>query len=144
MIDMQAYWMGRDLEYAEELTEEIRANAQVTVDRTNQLLDRSATGSVHVVRSGFRPRAINEATGNAATKSKHLTAEAVDIADDDRGIADYCAANQDDLVEIGLWCEDFRWTPTWAHFQIVPPKSGRRIYIPSMAKPLDPDYPVNW
>jgi hypothetical protein len=144
VITLEQFWMGRDAEYASELTEEIRANAQITVDKTNQLLDRANTGSVHVLRSGWRPRAVNAATDNAATASKHLTGEAVDIADDDRALADYCAANQADLVEIGLWCEDFRWTPTWVHFQIIPPRSGKRIYIPSLAKPLDPAYPVNW
>ena len=126
------------------MTEEIRANAQITVDRANQLLDRANAGLAHVLRSGGRSRAYNATVSNSATASKHLSGEAVDIADTDRYLADWCSANQDVLVEIKLWCEDFRWTPTWVHLQIVPPRSGKRIYIPSMSKPLDPDYPVSW
>jgi hypothetical protein len=136
--------MGRDVEYASDLTEEIRANAQVVVDRVNQLLERTNAGSLHSVRSGWRPRTLNARTPGSSTTSKHLSGEAVDIADDDRFLADWCSANQVDLVVSELWCEDFRWTPTWVHFQIVPPKSGKRIYIPSLSKPLDPDYPVTW
>ena len=144
MITLEQYWMGRDVEYAADLTQEIRANAQVTVDRVNTLLERANAGSTHTVRSGWRPWTLNAATPGASTTSKHLSGSAVDIADNDRYLADWCAANQVDLVVAELWCEDFRYTPTWVHFQIVPPKSGKRIYIPSLSKPLDPDYPVTW
>jgi len=144
MITLEQYWMGRDVEYASDFTEEIRANAQITVDRVNQLLERADAGKSHTVRSGWRPRTLNATVPNASASSKHITAEAADIADDDRALADYCAASQVDLVEIGLWCEDFRYTKSWIHLQIVPPKSGKRIYIPSLAKPLDPDFQVTW
>ena len=111
MITLEQFWMGRDVKYADELTEIIRANAQITVDKVNQLLERADPGKPHVVRSGWRPRAVNEATSNAAATSKHLSGEAADIADDDRALADWCSAGQHDLIELGLWCEDFRWTP---------------------------------
>jgi len=42
------------------------------------------------------------------------------------------------MVECGLWAEDFRWTPTWVHLQRIPPKSGKRIYIPSNSPPKAP------
>jgi hypothetical protein len=40
------------------------------------------------------------------------------------------------LQEIGLWIENPMWTPTWVHLQIVPPHSGRRIFVPSENPPL--------
>ena len=39
MITLDAYWMGRDKEYANELTESIQANAAATVKRINQPLE---------------------------------------------------------------------------------------------------------
>lgn len=144
MISLSEYWMGRDVKYASELTEEIRANAQIVVDRANQLLERAGAGEGHGVRSGWRPKGINDSTSNAATASRHLTAEAVDLADNDRYLADWAVANLAALVEVGCWMESPQYTPTWVHWQIVPPRSGKRIYIPSLAKPLDPDYPVTW
>ena len=144
MITLGAYWKGRDTEYADELTEVIRANAQVTVDRLNALLVRAERTDIDTVNSGWRPRSVNEATSNASTSSKHLTAEAGDIPDVDRTLAHWCADHQDVLVELELWFEDFRYTPTWVHAQIVPPRSGKRIYIPSSAEPRDPTFPVTW
>ena len=136
--------MGRDVTNAVELTEEIRANAEKTVAVVNELLERSNFKSIDRLNSGWRPRTANEALGNASATSKHLTGQAADIPDSDRALATWCADNLDVLEEIGAWCEDFRWTPTWVHVQIVPPKSGRRIFIPSLSKPLDPDFPVTW
>lgn len=136
--------MGRDKTHPDELTDEIIKNAQITVDRTNELLARAGRSDVHEVRSGWRPSGINEATSNAASHSRHLTGQAVDLADDDRTLATWCVDNLDDLAAVGLWMEDPRWTPTWVHLQVVPPKSQKTVYQPSTAKPLDPDFPVTW
>ena len=144
MISPQDYWNGRDLTNVDELTPEIRTNADITMAKVSELLDRANAGADHFVTSGWRSRAGNAATPGASATSKHLSGQAVDISDADRYLADWCAANLDVLEEIGLWCEDFRYTPRWVHFQIVPPKSGKRIFIPSMAKPADPDFPVSW
>jgi len=38
----------------------------------------------------------------------------------------------------GIYFEDMRWTKTWLHCQIVAPKSGKRIYIPSNQPAIDP------
>ncbi len=143
MIDAAAFWKGRDIQYANELTEDIRANAEITVAKVNELLA-LAGRSADSVASGWRPGAVNEATANAASNSKHLTGQAVDIVDADRSLATWVADNLDSLTKFELWCEDFRWTPTWVHFQIVPPHSGHRIYIPSMAPAKDPTFPVTW
>ena len=144
MINLETYWMGRDLEHAEELTDEIRANAEVTVSKANELLARAGRSDIHTVNSGWRPKAINDSTSNAASSSRHLTAEAVDLPDRDRTLASWCVDNLDVLNEIGLWMEDPRWTKTWVHVQTIPPKSGKRIYVPSSAPATDPDFPVTW
>jgi len=39
-------------------------------------------------------------------------------------------ANESLMVEIGLWFEDFKATPTWVHAQAVAPKSGKRFFMP--------------
>lgn len=144
MITIKSYFMGRDLTHANELTEEIMANAQVLVERINDLLQRANRSDIQEVRSGWRPRDLNDATPDAATASRHLSGEAVDLPDNDRTLATWCVDNLDDLQDIGLWMESPQYTPTWVHLQCVPPKSGKTVYIPSTAKPLDPDFPVTW
>ena len=136
--------MGRDATHAEELTDAIQRNAIITVGRANELLERANLKSISEVVSGWRPTGINSITANAAQSSRHLTGEAIDIADPDRTLATWIADNLDVLREVGLWCEDFRWTPTWVHLQVVPPKSGKTVFIPSAKPPLDPDFEVTW
>jgi hypothetical protein len=146
MITLNDYLMGRDREFPDELTDEIRGNAALVVARANLLLARmeeeliapgidEKTGTF--VASGWRPRGINSHTSNAADKSRHITGLAVDLQDTpDRKVARWCVSNLDVLEEIGLWMEDPQWTPDWVHLQVVPPGSGRRVYIPSANPPI--------
>src|SRR4030042_1235773 len=130
MIPMVAYWNDRESRYRAECTEVIQQNARKTVEAINRLLtvfEGEMLISRDVCTSGWRPKSVNDATANAAKTSKHLTAEAGDIADPDRALAQWCVKNTDVLAECGLWIEDPRWTPTWVHFQRIPPKTGRRI-----------------
>lgn len=146
IITLDDYWMGRDATYRDQLTCEIIANAQMTVERANALLVLAAADGVEpginnvtgtYVASGWRPPAINEVTANAAAASKHLLGMAIDIKDQfaRRAFARWCLTHLANLEEIGLWMEDPQWTPTWVHVQIVPPGSGRRVYVPSAAPP---------
>ena len=144
MIDAAAFYKGRDTEYASELTEEIRANSENTIAKVNELLERSGFKSIDSVDSGWRPRAVNAATSNAGAHSNHITGQACDLPDPDRAFATWCVDNLDVLGSIGLWMEDPRWTKTWVHVQTIPPKSGRRVYIPSLAAASDPTFPVTW
>lgn len=65
-------------------------------------------------------------------KSKHLFGQAADIDDDERGtLAKWIQENMDLMERIGFWFEDFRYTRGWVHAQIVPPRSGRRVFIPA-------------
>lgn len=136
MITIEQFFMGRDKTYASELTDEIKANAQETVRRVNKILARfyAAYPKAHTrgVNSGWRPPVINANTKNAAVKSHHMTGKAVDIGDDDELLDTWLMSSegQKALVEIGLWMESPKATPRWAHLQIVPPRSGRRVFIP--------------
>jgi hypothetical protein len=136
MIDLKAFYNGREEAYRNELTDEIRRNAEDTVAKANELLARAGFEDVCSVNSGWRPRQVNAATPNAAATSHHLTGRAVDLPDPDRTLAAWCVDNLEALAEMGLWMEDPRWTPTWVHLQSVPPGSGNRVFSPSLAPAL--------
>jgi hypothetical protein len=137
MIRESQYYMGRDKTYAEELTGEIEANAAELLAKVNNLL--AALGFPDPeIRSGWRPPQINDSTSNAAAHSKHLTGQAVDLADDNRELATAIMRETNVLTQFGLYMEDCRWTPTWVHLQGVPPGSGKHIFIPSSAPPIAP------
>jgi Peptidase M15 len=128
VISLSDYYMGRDAKYPNELTDELKWNAASTVDRVNQLLE--AFGEHRNVNSGWRPQAINAGVPNAAAKSKHMTCQACDLSDDDGTLDAWCLANPEALERIGLWQEDPGSTPRWAHVQIIPPASGKRVFRP--------------
>ena len=131
------YFMGRDVKYASDLTDEIEANATELLGRVNDLL--AALGLPDKeVRSGWRPQGVNDATANSAKTSNHLTGKAVDLADNDRSLTKAILREPEVLAQFNLYMEDARYTPTWVHLQSVPPRSGRRIYIPSSSAPLAP------
>ena len=144
MITLHTYWMGRDVTHAEELTDDIQRNAIVTVSKCNELLARAGRNDINTVDSGWRPQGVNDSTRNSATGSSHLTAEAADLPDPDRTLAEWAVDNLDILRDIGVWIEDPRWTPSWLHVQTVPPNSGKLVFIPSGKPPLDPDFEVTW
>ena len=126
--------MGRDKEYASDLTDEIISNAEDTVARANLLLSiyRSETGDTEFrkVNSGWRPAAVNKATPNAAMRSKHMTGQAVDLSDPDGDLDEWLLVHIDALGDCGLWHEHPSATKGWCHVQTVPPKSGKRVFYP--------------
>ena len=129
MITLPNYFMGRDKTHAAELTPGMRADAAETVRRVNALL-KIAKWPDAKVSSGWRPLAINAATKGAAKASNHTLCKACDIADPKGALGKWCLNNLKDLEAIGLWLEHPSKTPTWCHLQIVPPKSGRRVFMP--------------
>lgn len=137
MITLDAYWKGRDAQYASELTDEIRENAAVVVERANEFLSRANRSDVTTVNSGWRPKSVNDATANAAFGSKHLLALAVDLPDRDGLLAEWMMDNVDALKEAGVWAEHPGWTVGWVHLQTVPPgfppRPQVRVFIPSNA-----------
>lgn len=61
-------------------------------------------------------------------ESKHLYGQAVDISDPDGALWAWVKINLPLMKEIGLWMEAPDGVKR-VHFQIVPPKSGNRVFI---------------
>lgn len=121
--------------YPHAWSEEIRESGLETLRRANRLLEiyRDATGAdleEHGITSGWRPPMYNATVPGAARKSHHMTGKAVDLADEDGSLDEWCMDNLNILEELGLWMEAPAFTKGWAHFQIVPPRSGRRVFNP--------------
>jgi hypothetical protein len=128
MITLAQYFMGREHSHANELSETLRSNAEQTLARVNALVARA--GVACAVSSGWRPRAVNATIPNASPRSRHISCEAVDLADPDDSLDAWCMANLSVLEVLGLWLEHPAATPGWCHLQTVPPASGRRVFEP--------------
>ena len=130
MITLEDYWMGREREFPTAMTPQIEKNAIYTVQLANALLARFGEG--RKVNSGWRPPSVNAGVPNAAPNSKHMTGQAIDLADPEGDLDDWLmsAEGQAALTEIGLWMEHPACTKSWTHVQTVPPKSGRRVFYP--------------
>ena len=116
---------------------ETQANLQELLIRINKV--RKLWANPMIVTSGLRSMGdhlrIYKNKGITDTKkipmrSKHLYGQAVDISDPKQKLQAWCKANEAALVEIGMWMEDFSATSNWVHFQIVPPGSGKRFFMP--------------
>ena len=59
-----------------------------------------------------------------------MLGQAIDIADPEGDLDQYCIDHILVLQKIGLWLEDPSSTKGWTHLQIVPPKSMRRVFYP--------------
>ena len=143
MITLSDFWMGRDATYANELTDEIMANAYETVESVNKLLseyERETGKVVNKVTSGWRPPAVNRRVKGAATGSNHQKALAVDLSDPNGDLDKWCLKNLSVLHDCGLWLEHPGWTDGWCHLQIVAPRSGARVFVPSTSDPMTTIY----
>lgn len=138
-ISVADYLMGREEIYPMAYNIGIKANAELTVDAVNALIGRLEKADVHlethpqtktVISSGWRPPQINSQVKNAAVRSKHMTGQACDLYDPDGLIDDWLADNLQALGELGIWVEHPSATKGWAHVQIVPPASGKRVFFP--------------
>lgn len=112
-----------------ELTPELLTNAKKLLDKLNPFLAEIGLDSCKV-SSGFRPSAINAATPGSAKKSNHMICLACDLADPDGDIDAILTMNPEKLEKYGLYVEDDKSTPGWAHVQCVAPRSGKRFFIP--------------
>ena len=147
MISVHGTWMGHDRDHASDLSPEVVENAHVLIERVNVVLARAATDDVfpaedirtgNAVASGWRPRAVNEATGTRARRAgtSSVARSTCAITCPDRPLARWCLRNREVLEAAGLWMEDPQWTPSWVHLQSVPPGSGDRIFVPSTSPAL--------
>lgn len=133
---------GRDKKYKQDYTQEISDNLDKLLIPINKLRD--AYGIALQVNSGWRPPAINLSTPGAAPHSKHMVGLAVDINDPNGKLRDWCLQNLQMMKDLGIYMEDFRWTSVsnsggWVHWQLGPPKSGKRIFVPSAARSQFPN-----
>jgi len=141
LISVDLYLGQHAKEAAEgELTNDIRANAAVLVQRVNRLLEAflADTSLPRVLRSGWRPSGFNasfqhtDASGamvrGGAQHSKHMTGEGVDLADNDGKLDEWLSDER--LVQFDLYREHPDATPSWCHLQMVAPGSGRRTFRP--------------
>ena len=120
MITLEQFYMGRDKKYANELTDEIKANAVELRNRVNDLLSDLTylTGMRFddiVVTSGWRPASINANTKGAAKKSLHMRGKAVDIADPHHLLYGCIMKHPELLKKHGLWMESILSAGTWVH-----------------------------
>lgn len=112
MISITTILMGRDREYP--LSDDLRNNLE---DLYTKLVEFSKHCPLPIViSSGYRPGKYNTAVGGAKNSS-HLTCQAVDLADSDKKIKEWCISHIDVLNRIGLYMEDPSRTPTWCHLQ---------------------------
>ena len=118
------------------VTKEQETNALILLMKINKV--RTAWGKPMTITSGLRSLSdhlrIYAEMGitdenKIPMKSKHLSFEAVDISDPDGSLMAWCLANQHILEDAGLWCEE-KDDKKRVHFQIVPPRSGRRFFKP--------------
>jgi hypothetical protein len=136
MISKDELLKGRDIQYASEYTQEISDNLDKLLIPLNKI--RAAYGHPMIVNSGWRPPSINASTPGAAAHSKHCLGLAADIADPDGKLMKWVLDNLQLMKDLGIYMEDFRWTPDWVHFGLGAPASGKRIFVPSANRPLSP------
>ena len=116
VVTDKAFWMGRDVKYASELTPELRANADELLRRVNGLLvDLGRSEIVEGVNSGWRPPSVNEQVPHAATHSSHMVCKAVDLHDPDGVIDALVMAHPELLKKHRLNHEHPESTPGWCH-----------------------------
>jgi len=137
-ITLTEYLKGRAK--FEDLSEDIQKNIESVLEKIN--IVRNKYGKPMKVNDGLRILA--GYTGSGSKTSNHFKGAAIDIDDNDAGdFAKWCIANLAYLAGVGLFMEDFRWTngqgKSWIHFQIFPPRSGKRVFVPSATQPLNPN-----
>lgn len=126
MITAEDYF-GR-LSHITQPDETVQANAAILLTRVNALL--ASLGAKPGVNSGWRSAAYNATVPNAAPRSKHITGQAIDLADPEGELDEYLLAHQDVLAAHELWLEHPAATKGWCHLQSVPPRSGNRVFFP--------------
>lgn len=128
MITLEDYFMGRDLDYPDDCTESIKANARQFLAKVNAFLDELQIESV-IVNSGWRPPEINRSVGGAI-KSSHLVGRGIDLADPEQKLSEIIVKNEPLLAKHGLYMESPKAAHKHVHLQDVPTNSGDRIFLP--------------
>lgn len=135
-LRIEDYWMDRHETHEADLTPAIWESARDLLKKINTFLavfyaDNPAAAPRRIT-SGWRPPAINRRVKGAAKKSNHMSGHAIDLSDDDEALDTWAQGREGlkVLTECGLYMEHKSATPRWAHFQDVPPASGKRVFHP--------------
>lgn len=124
----------------EDQSQDIQNNLNILLTKVNKV--RSQWPSPWTVTSGLRTmedhlRIYKDKAAKAGVtfdeskvpmQSKHLYGQAVDIFDPGLKITEWLKSNTEILEDAELWCEE--GNANWVHFQILPPKSGNRWFLP--------------
>lgn len=131
-------WYDRSVKsgcVAEDFTPEVCYNAGKLINKINHLGFKPARFFSSCLRSRqgqiriYKEKGITDVS-KIPFGSAHLTGEGVDIADPDHKLQEWLKKNELKLRVCGLYCEDFKYTPTWVHIQDRAPKSGNIFFIP--------------
>lgn len=109
-------------------TDELKQNLEDLLYKLNQI--RVIYGKPMIITSGLRSAEDQQRINPKASKSRHLTGQAVDIADPKGELWKWLMDHMALVESLGLYLEDKSATPTWVHIQSVGPKSGKRIFLP--------------
>lgn len=107
---------------------DIQHNLHELLDIMNEI--RSAYGQPMIITSGLRTEEDQARINPKAPKSNHILGLACDVSDPHGEFWSWCMSNMPLMEKLGVYFEDKNASPTWAHCQIVPPKSGKRIFKP--------------
>lgn len=86
----------------------------------------TGTGISGQTFGGFRPQACKI----GANKSNHKEGLAVDRYDPQGAIDQWCIEHLEVLEHCGIYLENPKATNGWSHWQCVPPRSGRTVFMP--------------
>lgn len=109
-----------------------RENAITLLSRVNALLAIIDLPEAEnpKVNSGWRPAWYNATVQGAAPKSRHITGEAIDIADPEGALDEYLFDRKLLLLQHDLYMEHPLATKGWCHLQSSPPRSKNRVFFP--------------
>jgi len=110
------------------MTEEQKVNLEKLAVAMNILQEEY--GIELFVTSGLRSDADQAVINPKAKKSNHLKGLACDVGDAAKKLKIWLNDHMDVLEKAGIYIEDRGSTPTWVHCQVVPPKSGKREFLP--------------
>lgn len=119
----------------EEQTQEIQNNLAILLEKVNKIRTlwnkpMTVTSGLRTMEDHLRIYAEKGITDPAKIpmKSKHLYGQACDISDPGLVLTTWLKSNPQILEDVELWCE--QGNKNWVHFQVVPPKSGNRWFLP--------------
>ena len=124
MITMKEILQGQKLE---DIPKDHQANLQELLIRVNKVREKygKPMTPTSVYRSMKKHLDIYAKKGITdqkliPMKSKHLFGEAIDFADSDGQLKEWCKTNEQWLLSVGIWLEHYDHTTGWCHMQIKP------------------------